>query len=132
MTQLPLLVDNLINWYIWKAKIKECNQEYHKIVTYSYLYGRDSRINFYPIDKNLLPYHHEFQYRIYSSNRISFMAKFIRNFTSYLERIVAILPERYLYSSGMSDPFGYRKLSDSKHVKNCRKINSRIIDSVYS
>jgi hypothetical protein len=29
MTQLPLLIKELIEWYIWKAKIKECNQEYH-------------------------------------------------------------------------------------------------------
>jgi hypothetical protein len=30
MSQLPLLIKELIEWYIWKAKIKECNQEYHK------------------------------------------------------------------------------------------------------
>jgi hypothetical protein len=129
---LPDLINKLIEWYIWKAKIKECNQEYHKIVKYDCFdgYKPQTRINFYPIDENLLPYNQEFQYRNYKNFPVS--VNFIRNFTSYLERIVAILPERYLYSSGMSDPSGYRKLSDSKHVKNCRKINSRIIDNVYS
>jgi hypothetical protein len=54
MTQLPLLVDNLINWYIWKAKIKECNQEYHIYYRpfYPYIPG-----HYYHGKKYFIPYY---------------------------------------------------------------------------
>jgi hypothetical protein len=106
MSQLPLLIKELIEWYIWKAKIKECNQEYHKVVKSDPIYEQNNPIyliKLHPIDEEFPQYYREFQYRdLLDTVDVPGIFLSIYNFTSYRERKVAILPKRYFYSSGTS------------------------------
>ncbi|MEX0597275.1 MAG: hypothetical protein WD512_12345 [Candidatus Paceibacterota bacterium] len=139
MTQLPLLIKELIGWYIWKDKITECNREYHKIVEFDLHDGDERRvnlINFY-VDKMQTVKHYfrqHIQYRDY--NNKGYADPIIYNFTFHSIMRVAILPKRYYYSSGMCFRFGYTNNSDqpftdvrnNQKITSCRKINKWLPD----
>jgi hypothetical protein len=94
LTQLPLLVDNLINWYIWKAKIKECNKECVKFLT-----GAGEWVYQY------IQHRYLYKDERYHSGYID---PIIRSFINFSKYPVAILPKRYFYTSGRNSKQGYK------------------------
>jgi hypothetical protein len=98
MTQLPLLVKELIGWYIWKDKIKECNKEYHKTVENYDEYGKI----FWTTMTTMNP----LLYR--NIERPDCLPDyFIYNFTREMCTTVAKLPYRYFYSSSINNKKGF-------------------------
>ena len=106
LIKLPLLIDNLINWYIWKAKIRECIREYHK----TYIDSCD--VNFYGIKKKYM-IDDKVVYYFFLNNRLlensnygyfySYMYIFIKKFIGYYDRertvdILPHLPPNYQYT----------------------------------
>jgi hypothetical protein len=116
MTQLPLLVKELIGWYIWNAKIKECNKEYHKTLKQ---FGNNSWTVFYNDTTNI--YSHILLSRNLSrpDNLDDY---FIYNFTFIVSLRVANLPQRYFYSSGINNGRGF--FHEFEKDKRYKKVNS--------
>jgi hypothetical protein len=116
MTQLPLLVKELIGWYIWKDKIKECNKEYHKTVeNYDDYKFYDWKIYNDTMEKS----RNSLQFRDFS-RPYNLDDYYICNFTCIRPyNTVANLPQKYFYSSGMNNPKGF-----SNKNKSHKKVNS--------
>jgi hypothetical protein len=117
MTQLPLLVNQLLDWYIWKEKINQCNREYSEIVDFESTSPDGMVRNLIHKDNFIL---HNFQYRA-----MPFVDIFIHNFTYHSRVRVAILPQKYFYSSGRTSRRGYVSLHPDVGTK---KINSWLPD----
>ncbi|MEX0597273.1 MAG: hypothetical protein WD512_12335 [Candidatus Paceibacterota bacterium] len=130
MTQLPLLVNNLIDWYIWKAKIKACNKEYCiKIPPFN-----QYRAYYWTItsNDNIKILFRDFQYRNLRDPGIQkgkHKDYYIYNFT-FIDDPVAHLPQRYFFSSGKNHMNGYFNYIE-KYAKifntmrsNGKKVNS--------
>jgi hypothetical protein len=109
MTQLPLLVKELIGWYIWKDKIKECNKEYHKTVNQ---FGNNYSWTVFYIGNSLLCRD--------LSRPDNQQDYFIYNFTWFSQ--VAALPRRYFYSSGINNGRGF--FHEFEKDKRYKKVNS--------
>jgi hypothetical protein len=125
MTQLPRLVHEIIGWYQWKTKISECNKEYHRILDNT---SAPYKINFH-MDRRFI-YDQTFQYR--KSNEIYFENSFIYNFTCYGRTIVAILPEKYYFTSGINNPQGYTTIyGNNKICSKRRKVNRSIPNIIF-
>jgi len=94
---IPELVKELINWYRWREKIKRVLVEYHqKVETWGDVefikYRMGGFINYRNI--SLLE---GFDYIYHKHDR------------------VALLPNKYLYSSGLSNREGYKSLRGAKY-----------------
>jgi hypothetical protein len=122
MTQLPLLVDNLVNWYIWKAKITKVNNEYlHRILYYS-KYHTDKQVEhdtFFLYDGEEY-IQMEVQYRSWDEVEMKLEDFFIYRYAKPYSTTskVALLPSKYYYSSGSSNPRGF--LSETHKINNGR------------
>ncbi|MEX0597274.1 MAG: hypothetical protein WD512_12340 [Candidatus Paceibacterota bacterium] len=124
MTQLPLLVDNLINWYIWKAKITNVNDEYWDKIDYHSQYNTDKLVveddTYYFYDKYPADVIMKVQYRsldepVTNINYHFFIYRY-EKLSGGIQSMVALLPLRYYYSSGSSNPEGF--LSEAFAMKN--------------
>ena len=100
LIKLPLLVDDLINWYIWKAKIRECNKEYHEtfichngiissevINRYGFMVGSNRKYFF--LNSRILENKYSYSY-IYAPIK-KFLGNFDRNYR-------VMLPNNYQYT----------------------------------
>ncbi len=121
MTQLPLLISELIGWYIWKAKIKECNKEYHKIVEL-YDYDDGEMYRWTVIYNDTMEKHkNPLLYRDLS-RPIIHPDYWIYNFTCSICSRVADLPQRYFYSGGLNNGNGF--YNQIEKIKKYKKVNS--------
>jgi hypothetical protein len=128
MIQLPRLVHEIIGWYQWKAKISECNKEYHRIV-YELL-SDTYTVNFHINRPFIFDQTQIFQYR--KSDNINIRSSFIYNFTCYGETNVAILPEKYYFTSGINNPQGYTTIyGNNKICSKRRKVNRSIPNIIF-
>lgn len=108
---LPLLIKEKIGWYIWKNKIRACNQQYKEIVTP--IENIVFLIYDYPKDAFLVKFHNLpliYDQLIQTRNMNLMIAEscMIYNFTTYGKCTVALLPSKYVYSSGLSHKYGYK------------------------
>jgi hypothetical protein len=125
MTQLPLLVSELIGWYQWKAKIEEVNRDYLSRIDYDsqygykYGYNRDRSVEydtFYFYDRDrynsrgrelLMMHVHYRQWGEYGMKiRHGFIMRTSPNCRG-LGTKVAVLPSKYYYSSGSNNLQGF-------------------------
>ncbi len=113
LTQLPLLVDNLINWYIWKIKIAECNMECVKFC----LCGEGSDIQ-----------HRYLDYADYDDYEYNDYDMIIRSFINFSKYPVAILPKRYFYTSGRNSKQGYKY--ENKYSSRTGRLPNRKINRI--
>jgi hypothetical protein len=122
MTQLPLLVKELLGWYIWKDKIKECNKEYHKIIVQYDEYGE---ISYWTTMTTMTIFTDQYRNPLLYRNieRPDCLPDyFIYNFTRKMCTTVANLPQRYFYSSGINNEKGF--FNEFEKDKRYKKVNS--------
>ncbi len=100
MIQLPRLLSELIGWYIWKTKISEFNTYF--LQKQSYLYDGVIKVSF--------PY----VCKIYGSRvKIDrYSQPFILNKNGIR---VALLPQKYYYSSGSNNQNGFLPKFENKY-----------------
>jgi hypothetical protein len=113
LTQLPLLIKEMIAWYIWKRKVKELNVDFFGRIYYD-SDGYTDVIHLYDdsLFKNL---HIPFQYRNLSIHALSFDDKFIRCMNKGDIIRVAILPPNYYFTSGSHNSSGFLSKCTSRH-----------------
>ena len=111
MNNLPRLVNEIIGWYQWKAKIAELNREYTSKISikddyehgFWLIYNRHpGRVYFNLMGSSNLRIQHRFQYYISDYNKL------IHRSTDQGEVFsVANLPLNYYYSSGSCNLSGF-------------------------
>ncbi|MEX0597272.1 MAG: hypothetical protein WD512_12330 [Candidatus Paceibacterota bacterium] len=107
MTQLPILVDNLINWYIWKAKITNINFDYLHRIEYDSQYNTDKLVEhdtFFLYHENQEDIKMKVQYRSFHEPQLNLDHFYIfrYNESDHIRLRVALLSSKYYYSRGSS------------------------------
>lgn len=111
--QLPvLLVQDLIDWYYWRCKVKKLNENfsnqlilYERYFCYKPFNYNDNTPEFIII-------------RLLGKNRMIFsdMCKTIGSI--HRKTRIILLPRRYYYSSGLRDPAGYKDCEEWVKLEN--------------
>lgn len=120
MTQLPLLVTQLIDWYIWKAKMCTIRDEYWNRISYHsqlFVTGKQVETDTFYLYEDEENEHVQMriQYRTWDEARMEITQHFI---CRDVHTKVALLPSKYYYSSGSSNPSGFLSetlITNKKH-----------------
>ncbi|MEX0597276.1 MAG: hypothetical protein WD512_12350 [Candidatus Paceibacterota bacterium] len=104
MNNLPRLVNEIIGWYQWKAKIKNVNETFISRIKY-FFYNNGIKFDILGID-NPVPL------TPIETNHIGKNYGMFRDYTELLiknkrDTDVAILPRNYFYSSGSNNQMGF-------------------------
>jgi hypothetical protein len=112
MQQLPLLIEEIIDYYRHKGRMKRLNEEYCKkvnMINYEehLAWKEDQLSEGIRVFLDLVDINFYIDYGIYDSFESGRLYRYI---TSFLRdsRKIACLPPKYVYTSGLNHPNGYK------------------------
>jgi hypothetical protein len=111
---LPLLIKEKVEFYynrqVWLINAKIMHREYNEKVKIMYSYYENyvkwrvyDKENTVEVDKIICYISDSIYENLYFRPRL-----YIRQFTHYLKSRCTILPKKYVYTSGLNDPQGYK------------------------